>query len=152
MTDEDIDADIRAAREQYLNKPFDESTFQIDPEVTIGFARFCGETAPRFLDRNHPDFQAPPTFVASLSGRRALPKGYPMFGIPMDAGKGIECLAPLRPPVRLVGRAHIHDIFAKSGRSGRMVFTVARLEFYTEDGTHVANADSRTVMRERSAS
>ena len=151
MAEEPLDTDIKDAREKFLNVEFDEVSFDIDPKVTSEYARYCGETASRFLDPDDPDFQAPPTFVASLSGRRSLPDGYPRFGgIGMDAGKGVECVAPIRPPVKLIGKTHIHDIYTKTGRSGRMVFTVSRLEFYTEDGLHVANADSRQVMRERS--
>jgi len=150
VAEEEIDIDIKEARDKFLNREFDEMSFELDPKVTSEYARFCGETASRFLDPNDPDFQAPPTYVASLSGRRSLPEGYPRFGIGMDAGKGVECLQPIRPPVKLVGRTHIHDVYTKTGRSGRMVFTVSRIEFYTEDGQHVANADSRMVMRERS--
>lgn len=150
MAEEEMDIDIKEARENFLNREFDEKVFEIDPTETAEYARMCGETASRFLDPSDPDFQAPPTFVASLSGRRMFPENFPRFGIGMDAGKGVECLAPIRPPVKLVGRSHIHDIYTKTGRSGRMVFTVSRIEFYTEDGLHVANADSRSVMRERS--
>jgi len=31
-----------------------------------------------------------------------------------------------------------------------MVFAVSRIEFYDEDGNHLANSDSRVVMREKS--
>ena len=143
-----MDADITEVREKFLNLDFDEKTFSIDAQTTIEFARLCGETAGRFLDRNHPEFQAPPTYVASLSGHRSLPRDFPRFGIGMDAGKGVECLAPVRPGT-LVGRTHLHDIYTKTGRSGRMTFVVTRVEFYDEAGTHVANADSRMVMRQR---
>lgn len=149
MAEEEMDIDIKEARENFLNREFDEKVFEINPEETSEYARMCGETASRYVDPNDPDFQAPPTFVASLSGRRMFPENFPRFGIGMDAGKGVECLAPIRPPVKLVGRSHIHDIYTKTGRSGRMVFTVSRIEFYTEDGVHVANADSRSVMREK---
>ena len=44
----------------------------------------------------------------------------------------------------------MHDIYTKTGRSGRMVFLVRRMELHDADGTHVANADTRTVIRERS--
>ena len=71
-----MDADIEALRDQYLNQDFDEKTFEVKAEVTKEYARLCGETASRFLDESDPDFQAPPTFIASLSGRRALPKGF----------------------------------------------------------------------------
>lgn len=144
-----MDADIEALREKYLNQDFDEKTFFVDPAVTTEYARLCGETAARFLDPDDPDFQAPATFVASLSGRRMLPKDFPRFGIGMDAGKGVECLQPVRPGGKITGRTHLHDIYTKTGRSGRMIFVVTRIEFYDEDGNHLANADSRSVMREK---
>lgn len=145
-----MDQDIEALREKYLNQDFDEKSFEVKPETTIEYARLCGETASRFLDVNDADFQASPTFIASLSGRRALPKDFPKFGIGMDAGKGVECLQPVRPGSTITGRTHLHDIYTKTGRSGRMIFTVSRIEFYDEQGTHLANSDSRVVMREKS--
>lgn len=144
-----MDDDIEEVRQKFLNLNFDEKTFEIDPKVSIEYARLCGETADRFLDENHPDFQAPPTFIASLSGRRALPPDFPRFGIGMDAGKGVECLKPIRPGGKLTGKTHLHDIYTKTGRSGRMIFVVTRLEFYDADGNHLANSDSRMVMREK---
>lgn len=143
-----MDQDIEGLREQFLNRDFDEKTFYIDPEVTVEYARLCGEIEGRFLDRDHPDFQAPPTYIASLSGRRALPPDFPRFGFGMDAGKGVECFKPIKPGQTITGRTHLHDIYTKTGRSGRMVFVVTRLEFYDEDGEHLANSDSRSVMRE----
>ena len=145
-----MDADIADIRDKFLNLDFDEKTFEVDADTTIEYAKLCGETAARFIDPNHDDFQAPPTFVASLSGRRVLPENFPTFGIGMDAGKGVECLAPVRPGTTVTGKTHLHDIYTKTGRSGRMIFVVTRIEFYDEAGTHLANADSRMVMREKS--
>ncbi len=144
-----MDADIQALRDQFLGQSFDEKKFEIKPEVTAEYARLCGETLPKFLDPEDPDFQASPTFVACLSGGRSLPAGFPRFGLGMDAGKGVECLAPIRPGSTLTGKTHLHDIYTKTGRSGRMIFVVSRLEFYDVDGEHLANSDSRIVMREK---
>ena len=145
-----MDYDIEELRDKYLNQDFDEKQFEVKAEVTIEYARLCGETEKRFLNPDHPDFQAPPTYIASLTGRRALPKDFPRLGLGMDAGKGVECFKPIRPGQTLIGKTHLHDIYTKTGRSGRMVFTVSRIEFFDSDGTHLANADSRVVMRERS--
>ena len=147
---ENTEQDIEAVREKFLNRDFDEKTFKIDAETTIAYAKLCGETADRFLDQNHPDFQAPATYIASLSGSRSLPDDFPRFGLGMDAGKGVECFNPIRPGTTLTGKTHLHDVYTKTGRSGRMVFAVSRIEFYDESGQHMANADSRVVMRERS--
>ena len=144
-----MDADIEEIREKYLILNFDEKQFTIDPETTIQYAKLCGETADRFLDADHEEFQAPPTFIACFSGSRMLPKDFPRFGIGMDAGKGVECLQPIRPGSTVTGKTHLHDIYTKTGRSGRMIFVVTRIEFYDSEGNHLVNSDSRMVMRER---
>ena len=67
----------------------------------------------------------------------------------MDAGKAVSPKRPIRPDTQLTGRSHIHDIYAKSGRSGRMVFIVLRMELYDAANTHLASADTSMVIRER---
>ncbi len=147
---ENYDQDIQELRDKYLNQDFDETQFELDAAAAVDYARYCGETASRFLDEKDDDFQAAPTFIASKSGGRTVPLDFPRLGIGMDAGKRVECFKPIRPPVTLTGRTHLHDIYTKTGRSGRMVFLVSRVEFYDPDGDHVANSDTRIVMREKS--
>ena len=147
---EKVDEDIQALREEFLNHEFDEVTFEIDGERVAQYALAAGETSPKFTDPSHEDFQAPPTFVSTLVGRRNMPENFPSLGgMGMDAGKGVEWKAPVRAGAMLTGRSHLHDIYTKTGRSGRMVFLVTRMELYDADGTHVANADTRTVIREK---
>ena len=148
--EEAVDEDILELRERFLNRQFDEVKFEIDGERCAEYARVCGEITPRFTDPRDPDFQAPPTFVSTLVGGRSMPPDFPnLGGMGMDAGKGVEWKAPIRAGDTLTGRSHLHDIYTKTGRSGRMVFLVTRMELRDQDGTHVANADTRTVIRER---
>lgn len=147
-----MEADIDALRATFLNREFDEATFEIDGQSFSEYARTCGEQDPRFTDPNDPNFQAPPTFVSTLVGGLSLPPDFPEIdGVAMDAGKGVEWMAPIRDGATLTGKSHLHDIYVKTGRSGRMVFLVRRMELYDEDGAHVANADTRTVIREKSS-
>lgn len=146
-----MQADIDELKENYLNLEFDRKDFVLDPERVATVARMSGETLPQFTDPSHPDFQAPPAFIASLSAGRHLPIDFPKLGgIPMDGGKAVTCIAPVRPGHPLTGRTHLHDIYDKSGRSGRMIFMVSRMEIFDDRGTHVATSDSRMVVRERS--
>ena len=109
-----------------------------------------GETLPEFTDVNHAEFQAVPAFIASLAAGRHLPIEFPKLGgIPMDGGKAVTCLKPVTPGEPLTGRTHLHDIYDKSGRSGRMIFIVSRMEIFNAEGEHVATSDSRMVVRER---
>lgn len=145
-----MDADIEALRDEFLNREFDEVQFKIDGSRFAVYAKVCGELDEKYKNSDHADFQAPPTFVSTLVGGRNLPSDFPrMNGVGMDAGKAVEWLAPIRDNATLTGKSHLHDIYTKTGRSGRMVFLVTRMELFDEAGTHVANADTRTVIRER---
>ncbi len=142
--------DIDALRDRFLGKVFDEQTFVLTPEQIAGYARACGERAPRYVDPAHADFQAPPTLPTSFRPTRRLPEGFPKLpGLGMDAGKAVAPKAPIRPGVTLTARTHLHDVYAKTGRSGRMTFMVTRMEIYDPADTLLATADTRIVIREK---
>ena len=97
-----------------------------------------------------PGFSGPTHLCIVLCPRKEYAEGLSTFGgVAFDGGKDVQPHAPIRPGVPLVGRSHVHDVYAKSGRSGRMVFVVTRMELSTEDGTPVATADTRLVIREK---
>lgn len=142
--------DIDALRERFLNEDFDEQTFEVSAEQCAQYAIACGELAPRYTDPTHPDFQAPPTLPSSFHPGKRLPDGFPKLpGLGMDAGKAVAPKKPIRPGVPLIGRTHLHDVYVKTGRSGRMTFMVTRMELYDPDGEQLATADTRIVIRER---
>lgn len=66
----------------------------------------------------------------------------------MDGGKAVASHMPVRRDTQLTGKTHLHDIYDKTGRSGQMVFIVARTELYDPAGQHYATLDSRQVIRE----
>ncbi len=142
--------DVEALREAFVGEVFDEIEVTLDAEETAAYAASCGELSPCFTDPTHPDFQAPPTLPASIHSGRRRPKGFPkMVGLGMDAGKAVHCHLPIRTGVKLTAKTHMHDIYAKTGRSGRMVFFVNRMEIFDPDGQLLASADSSSVIRER---
>ena len=143
------DVDIEHLRETFLGHEFDAKHFEVTAESIVAFARACGEEAPRFTDPAHPDFQAPTTYPSSLMTKRQLPATFPSLGgLSMNAGKSMETRRPIRPG-NVVGRSHLHQIYEKTGRSGRMVFVVSRMSFYDADGELLALSDSRQVIREK---
>ena len=142
--------DIDDVKARFLGADFDEVSLQVSAEQIVDYAAACGELAPRYTDPDHPDFQAPPTFASSFHSGRRLPEDFPRFpGLGMDAGKAVAPKKPIRPGVPLIGRTHLHDVYAKTGRSGRMVFMVTRMEIYDPDGEQLATADTRVVIREK---
>ena len=142
--------DIEELKTRFLNLEFDTKDFELDPQKVAAVARGSGEVLPEFTDPDNADFQASPAFIASLAAGRHLPIEFPKLGgIPMDGGKAVTCIHPVRAGVKLTGRTHLHDIYDKSGRSGRMVFLVSRMEIMDDSGNHVATSDSRMVIREK---
>ncbi len=142
--------DVDELKEKFLKLNFDEAEFHVDPDDIVGFALAVGETASRYTDSSDPDFQAPPTFAARFHGRRMLPRDISLGGkIPLDAGKAVMPQKPIRAGAKLVGRSHLHDIYEKTGRSGRMIFLVSRMELFDEEEELACIVDSRMVVRER---
>lgn len=142
--------EIEQLRERFLKQHFDERTFVVDPDDIVGFSLACGETLPRYTDPSDEDFQAPPTFPARFHGRRMLPPELPLDGkIPLDAGKAVMPSKPLRPGAKLIGRSYLNEIYEKTGRSGRMIFFVSRMDLVDEQDEIACVVDSRMVIRER---
>jgi len=145
--------DIDDLRERFLNHVFDEQTFSISADSCAGFAVACGELAPCFTDPEHPDFQAPPTFPSTFRTHHHRPPDFPqILGLGMDAGKAVHSYKPIRPEQELTTKTHLHDVYQKTGRSGRMIFVVSRMEVFDADGELLAAADARQVVRERPTS
>jgi hypothetical protein len=142
--------DIEELKSRFLNLEFDRKDFVLDPDKVATVARLSGEPRPEFTDPGRPDFQASPAYIASLAAGRHLPIDFPRIGgIPMDGGKAVTCIRPVPAGVPLTGRTHLHEIYDKSGRSGRMIFLVSRMELYDASGNHLATNDARMVIREK---
>ena len=113
---------IEELRSKFLDLEFDRSRFIIDAEQSVAVAKAYGEVRAEFTDPCHPDWQACISILASLASGRRLPIDFPSVGgISMDGGKAVTCIKPVRLGIQLTGRTHLHDIYAKSGRSGRIV-------------------------------
>ena len=150
MADQDGPIDVEALREQFLNVVFDDYELTLDAQCLVDYATTCGETASKYTDPSDPDFQAPPTIASSFQPKHRYPKGFPTFkGLGMDAGKAVAPDKPMRPGVPITAKTHMHDIYTKTGRSGRMVFFVNRMELSDPQGTLLGSADTSIVIRER---
>ena len=150
MPDVNAPLDVDALREQFLGKIFDEYEMTLEAENLRDYAVSCGETASKYTNIDDPDFQAPPTIASSLQPKTRYPEGFPTFkGLGMDAGKAVAPEKPMRAGVPIVAKTHMHDIYTKTGRSGRMVFFVNRMEFSDSDGSYLGSADTSVVIREK---
>ena len=142
--------DVAALRDQFLGKVFDEYVFTLDAKKLVQYAKSCGETASKYTDPNDPDFQAPPTIASSFNPRQDYPDNFPSFeGLGMDAGKSVELERPMRAGEEITATTALHDIYTKSGRSGRMVFFVNRMTMKNPRGEILGSSDTSVVIREK---
>ena len=145
--------DLDELKKDFLDEEFDSKEFRLDAEKVVVAAVASGETRSCFVDANDPNFQATPAFLCSMASGRHLPIDFPSIGgLPMDGGKAVTCHAPVPCGETITGKTRLHEIYDKKGRSGRMIFVVARMELFNSDETHLATMDSRLVIREKPAS
>ena len=141
------DVDMKAARDEWVGRVFQELDVVVDRDRMLEWAVTCGETDPRFIDPDHPDFQASTAFPTHVNATRMLPESFPSFGSGrgIDGGKSIEWHRPMRPGDKLHATVQIADIYDKTGRSGTMVFIVNRMTFTDAEGRLVAVVDWRMI-------
>ncbi len=136
---------------QFANVVFDETSITLDPERLLKIAAGIGEQRAEYTDSEHSEFQATHTALGAIVARRMLPVDFPKLGgIPMDGGKSINVHAPVRPDIELSARSRLHEIYDKTGRSGRMIFIVVRMDLLDPQEVCVATIDSKIVIREKS--
>ena len=142
--------DVEGLREEFLGQVFDEYVFTLKGDQLSQYAKSCGETASKFTDPDDPDFQAPPTIASSFNPRKAYPDNFPSFqGLGMDAGKSVYLEKPMRAGEEITAKTSMHDIYTKSGRSGRMVFFVNRMTMVNAQGEILGSSDTSVVIREK---
>jgi hypothetical protein len=141
------DVDMQTARDEWVGRVFQEMDIVVDRDRMLEWAIACGETDPRFIDPDHPDFQASTAFPTHINAARMLPDDFPSFGSGrgIDGGKSIEWHRPMRAGDELHATVEIGDIYDKTGRSGTMVFIVNRMTFTNRAGEVVATVDWRMI-------
>ena len=144
---EPASTEVQEAKARYVGFVFDTASFTVEQDKMLAWAESVGETDPRFTDPSHPDFQAHPTFTASLVSRRVLPEDFPKIGGPrgIDGGKAVVIQQPIRPGDRLKASATIADIYEKTGRSGTMTFIVQRMSFVNQNDEPVSMVDWKMI-------
>ncbi|HJO81239.1 MAG: MaoC family dehydratase N-terminal domain-containing protein [SAR202 cluster bacterium] len=153
MTNEDPDLKFDRS---LLGAEQDMGSVQVTREMIVRFARSTGETNPIYFDdeagkkSEHGSIIAPPTFCNSFVNGGTRPDIGLEFGdLSLFAGQSIESLAPVKPNDSLHASTKLKEVYAKTGRSGKMVFTVWQTSFKNQDGGTVALVEESFVSRKR---
>ena len=128
--------------------------FPVTRELVQAFSIGIGETSPVFTDvetaraAGYADLLAPPTLCTIFVRQIQLPSIDLEFGkISMHAGQRVQSIAPILAGDQLNASSHLKDVYAKTGRTGTMVFVVWETTFSKQDGTVVAEVEESFARR-----
>lgn len=126
---------------------------EITKEAILAFAAAVGETNPLYTDEAFAKAQgyrglvAPPTFYAVIR-TSALPDPKVQFGTTQfNAGQHCEFGDVICAGDTITVKAVVSDVYAKTGRTGTMVFTVRRHYYENQFGERVATVEQSWVRR-----
>lgn len=129
--------------------------FEVTKEQVRAFAESVGESNPVFLDETaakeagYRSIAAPPTFCTLLIDRLALPDIGLKFGrLQAHAGSRVQPRSPVVAGDQLTAYSRLKDVYAKTGRSGAMVFCLWEHTFRNQDGQVVAEITQSFARRE----
>jgi 3-hydroxybutyryl-CoA dehydratase len=133
----------------------DLGTFQITGEQIATYCDALDEHNPLYLDEEfarqgpYGGIIAPPGILTTVAFTRGGPDPKVRFGnTSVLGGQRIESYAPLRPGQSIRAKTQVKDVFAKTGRSGTMVFVVRRTSYEAEDGTPLAASEQTLIHRQ----
>ncbi len=129
--------------------------FEITAEMIQAVNTSLGEKGPAFTSADgarNDGFRgmiAPPTLCSIFVREVQLPDVGIDFGkTQMHAGQRVQPIAPIYAGDTVTASSHLKDVYAKTGRSGTMVFIVWETTFRNQDGQVVAEVQESFARRE----
>ena len=129
--------------------------FEVSERLLQAFTQSVGESDPVFVDEKaareagYRGLVAPPTFCTVLVDRVDLPDINLNFGhMSMHAGQRVQPRAPIVAGDQVTASSHLKDVYAKTGRSGTMVFILWETTFRNQSGEVVADVQQSFARRE----
>jgi acyl dehydratase len=133
----------------WFERDLDAGTFKITREMILDYARAVEDRHVLEAAEDNQPLAAPPLFCAVLTGRDRFPDLKLKFGRrQFHAGQGYTSYAPVIEGDTLKATSRLIDVYEKTGRSGRMVFTVFELTYLNQDGRKVAAIRQSMVRQE----
>ncbi|MSQ40468.1 MAG: MaoC family dehydratase [Dehalococcoidia bacterium] len=137
-----------------LGRAVEGESVVVTREKILAFARAVGETNPLYTDDDaarragYPSLIAPPTFINFIRRNAARPDPKIKHGtLTFFANQTLECRLPVKPGDAIRSVTSLEDVYAKTGRSGTMVFEVWKTEMFNQHGQVVAVSRESTVHR-----
>ena len=139
-----------------LGVDVDIGEYHVTKEEIIAYARALGETNPLYVDEEaaragpYGTVIAPSGFYTYMRFKPGPNLGlkFPENRLGYMAGQDIQYIEPIRAGDTISARAQIADVYAKTGRTGRLVFVVTRTTYSNQHGRTVLTVESSNVRSE----
>ena len=110
-------------------------------------AAFTSDAAAK--EQGYRGMIAPPTLCSIFVREVQLPDIGLEFGrVQMHAGQRVQPITPIYAGDSVTASSHLKDVYAKTGRSGTMVFVVWETTFRNQNGEVVAEVQESFARRE----
>jgi len=127
--------------------------YVVTREAIAQFNQAVGETNPLFTDPDaaksagYRDLVAPPTFYTVIRTQSGLDPNVQFGSTSFNAGQHCDFGAPICAGDTIKVKAVVSDVYAKTGRTGTMVFIVRQTFYENQMGERVASVEQSTVRR-----
>lgn len=133
----------------WFDREQESGTFHISREMILDYAKAIEDEEILSAAERKDPLIAPPLFCSILTGGERLPDLKMRWGKRgFHAGQGYTSFAPVREGDTLKATSKLLDVYEKTGRSGRMVFTVFEVTYRNQDGEKVA-AIRQSMVRQQ---
>ena len=129
--------------------------FTVTAELIQGLNASLGEAGAAFTsdagaqELGFKGMMAPPTLCCIFVREVALPDvGLEDGSAQMHAGQRVQPVAPIYAGDRLTASSRLKEVYAKTGRSGRMTFVVWETTFTNQEGAVVAEVQESFARRQ----
>jgi acyl dehydratase len=127
--------------------------YEVTKEHILDYCAAIGETNPLYTDETaaaagpNGGLIAPPGFYSSIRTGRGLDARLVYGNTTFHAGQRWEFVAPIRLGDIVTALTKVHQVYEKTGRTGRMAFLVRRTTYRNQQDEVVAITDNTTVYR-----
>jgi acyl dehydratase len=143
--------------ESVVGVEVDAGRAEVTRELIAAYCETLGETNPLWTDDAWATSQgpyggiiAPPALVTNLPARSGINPKVKFGNSTFLGGRRIEVFELVRPDDTITMREQIKDVYAKTGRTGTMVFAIRRVSYYNQHGQLVTISDTSSLYRETS--
>jgi acyl dehydratase len=140
--------------ESVIGQEVEVGSFTVTAEQIAAYCEAVGETSPLHTDPEAAAkgpfgaLTAPAGLVHAVELKQGLDAKVQFPGVAFHAGERIETFAPIRVGDTLTAYNQVKEVYAKTGRTGSMVFEVRRTEFRNQGGDPVVATETSFVRRE----